>query len=114
VAQHWKEGDPIPEGLTADTALDAAVMAIIGALASSEGLVSPSQAQEMYDGWVHSVQANAPEMTASLLLAIATLAASAYAKVGELEHRSPLDIIQADAAMVEVFATLAAGLREGS
>lgn len=113
MAKHWKEGDPVPEGLTSDTTLDAAVMAISGALAAHAGVLSISEMEELFDGWIRSLKANAPESNAALLMAIATLAASAYSKLADLEGRSPLDIIQADATMAEVLADLAKAMQEG-
>lgn len=113
MAEHWKDGDPIPEGLTSDTTLDAAVMAISGSLAAHAGVLSAAEMEGMFDGWIRSVEANGPETTAGLLMAIATLAASAYANLGDLTDRSPLDVMQADAAMAEAFADLAKSLREG-
>ncbi|MFF1469094.1 hypothetical protein [Streptomyces mirabilis] len=112
--KHWHEGDPVPEGLRSDTTIDVAVVAISAALAAGAGVMSEAEMEDMFQAWVNSASHNSPEGNAGLIMAIATLAAAAYARLADHEDASPLALIQAEAAMAETLASFAKSRREGS
>lgn len=104
------DGDEVPEGFVAETTTEVAIQFITGALAALQGLLSTDEMDAMFLSVEKSIEANSPETNAALMMSIATLAAGAYSHLSDLTEASPLDLLQADAALNDLIATLGSKL----
>lgn len=109
MAEQRKEESTFPQGAHEHTTTDAAVMYVTGALAARAGLMDPSEIRAMFEAVEASVVINPPELNAVMLMAVANLAATAYARLAEKEGVSPLDLMQADTAFDQAVVDLMVG-----